>query len=477
MTVPRFDAFVILAGMRTGSNLLESSLNAVPGLACHGEAFNPSFVGFPNRDELLSTTLAERDRDPDAFLRKIRSADPETLNGFRYFHDHDPRVLDAILDDPRIAKIVLTRNPLDSFVSRKIAQSTGQWKLTNLARRKTEKIDFDPAGFEAHLEEQDQFLRRIERALQRTGQTAFNLDFAALRDLEVLNGLLLWLGVSGRLDAVPGNLKRQNPEPVTEKVANPDAMAAAVARVDAFALHTRLRVEPARGYAVRSYLAAPRTPLLYLPIRSGPEASVRAWLARLDDVEDDALITNMRQPALRAWQSAHPRHRSFSVVRHPLARAHDVFCNRILGTGPGTMTRIRRVLIRKHGVPIPKDGPDDGYDASAHRAAFTAFLGFVRANLDGQTSLPVDAHWATQSSVLQGICGFVVPDAVVREDDMRTVLPALALQAGHTAPPDPRPVATRAPISLAEIYDDRIETLARAAYARDYTAFGYQDWG
>lgn len=49
---------------------------------------------------------------------------PALLGGFRYFHDHDPRVLDMILDDPGCAKIILTRNPLDSYVSWKIAQAT-----------------------------------------------------------------------------------------------------------------------------------------------------------------------------------------------------------------------------------------------------------------------------------------------------------------------------------------------------------------
>ena len=41
----RFDSFVILAGMRTGSNFLEANLNALPGVTCHGEVFNPHFIG------------------------------------------------------------------------------------------------------------------------------------------------------------------------------------------------------------------------------------------------------------------------------------------------------------------------------------------------------------------------------------------------------------------------------------------------
>ena len=71
---------------------------------------------------------------------------------------------------------------------------------------------------------------------------------------------------------------------------------------------------------------------------------------------------------------------------------------------------------------------------------------------------------------------YTLPDMVVREDEMAMYLPALAMQAGHDAPPDPQPVATRAPFALAQIYDDQIEALAREAYQRDYDMFGFDDW-
>ena len=58
----RFDYFILLAEMRTGSNFLESNLNAFDGIACHGEAFNPHFIGYPNKTEILGVTQAMRIR-------------------------------------------------------------------------------------------------------------------------------------------------------------------------------------------------------------------------------------------------------------------------------------------------------------------------------------------------------------------------------------------------------------------------------
>jgi hypothetical protein len=78
-----FSSFVIFAAMRTGSNFLEKSLAAVPGLTSHGEAFNPKFTGYPNRTDLLGIDVATRDKDPLVLLDRVRAA--PGLNGFRYF--------------------------------------------------------------------------------------------------------------------------------------------------------------------------------------------------------------------------------------------------------------------------------------------------------------------------------------------------------------------------------------------------------
>ncbi len=176
----RFHSFVVFAEMRTGSNFLEANLNAFAGIKCHGEAFNPHFIGYPNTTQILGVDQAARDREPGALLRAIRH-DPSAMGGFRYFHDHDPRVLDLVLDDPACAKIILTRNPVESYVSWKIAQETGQWKLTDMKARKAAKATFDAAEFEAHLEALQAFQLKLMNRLQTSGQTAF---YVAYEDLQ-----------------------------------------------------------------------------------------------------------------------------------------------------------------------------------------------------------------------------------------------------------------------------------------------------
>ena len=101
------------------------------------------------------------------------------------------------------------------------------------------------------------------------------------------------------------------------------------------------------------------------------------------------------------------------------------------------------------------------------------FLKFLKFNLAGQTALRVDGAWASQSQIIQGFCKFAPPHAIVRAETLEEDLKLLTQQVGLTwyAPPSAPPPQGPA---LAEIYDAELETLAREAYAADYTNFGFK---
>lgn len=470
-----FDYFVVFAEMRTGSNFLETNLNAFEGISCHGEAFNPHFIGYPNRSEILGISRELRDLEPEVLLAAVRE-EPGQMSGFRYFHDHDPRVLDRVLEDPRCAKIILTRNPLDSYVSWKIAQATGQWKLTNVKRRKEALAHFDGGEFSAHVEALQDFQLLLLNRMQKSGQTAFYVAYEDLQDVGVMNGLARWLGLDEQLGQLDQSLKRQNPAPVTAKVENVSEMSQALAGLDRFNLTRTPNFEPRRGPAVPGYMAGVVTPLLYLPLKGGPEEAVADWLAVLDHVTPEGLISRMNQKQLRQWKRRNPGHRSFTVLRHPAARAHSVFCRRILAAGPGSYGQIRNTLRRQFKLPIPKEGPDAGYDLAAHRAAFSAFLDFLKANLAGQTPVRVDPAWASQAQILAGFGEFVPPDLVLREEEIGEDLPALARKAGRMEPAPVPASAPDQPFALAQIFDAELEEKVAQIYQRDYVMFGFGPW-
>ncbi|MCH2076737.1 MAG: sulfotransferase domain-containing protein [Rhodobacteraceae bacterium] len=460
----RFDYFVLFAEMRTGSNFLEANIDLYPDLACLGEVFNPHFLAYPDTQELLGFSQADRDANPMALVEKIREQDG--IQGFRFFHDHHGAILDDIIADPRCAKIVLTRNPVESYVSWKIAQATGQWKLTNATHHKASQAEFDRDEFEQHLGNLQAFQIELLNSLQKSGQTAFYVAYEDIQDVEIMNGLAAFLGSETRLEGLSKKLKKQNPAPMSEKVANFEEMEASLASLDRFDLTRTPNFEPRRGAVIPTYVAAAEAPLLYMPMRSGPVAQVKEWLSGFGGLEE-----NFTQKTLRQWKRGHKGHRTFTVVRHPVPRAYEAFQRHIVGTGKGAYLEIRKTLSKVYNVPLQLDGPDETWGYEEQRAAFLAFLAFLKMNLDGQTAVRVDAVWASQNAILSGFADFALPDAVVREENMAAELTMLCEMVGVEAPGLP-PIALDE-IPLTDIYDEEVEAAVRDVYQRDYMAFGY----
>ena len=464
----QFDYFVILAEMRTGSNLLEATLGQVAGLQMHGEVFNPDYVGAPRNKTLFDMTMADRIADPAALLTRIREA--EGLNGFRFFFDHEPRVVDEILNDPRCAKIVLTRNPVDCYISLKIAYNTKRWQLTDVKDKIAWKPPFKPEEFEAFLAERQAFQVRVLNTLQVTGQTAFYVDYEDTLRADVINGMLGWLGLEGRIEKISDDLVRQNPEEMADKVRNFPEMEAALQRIDWPSLARTPSFEPRRGPGVPRCVAAADAPLLYMPIPPGPDTGLLDWLAGLGS---GGVIGEFTKKTLRAWMRKTPGHRSFTVLRHPVRRADDAF-RAVLSRD--NFADIRATLRAHYGVPIPEEGGAEAMSAEEYREALLAFLGFVKVNLNGQTGLRQDIVWASQWSILNGFAQFAVPDILCREDTLTEDLAYLARVTGVKAPPSVPAGEEPADHPLSAIYDKDLEAAAHDAYRRDYIIYGFKRW-
>ena len=458
-----FDLCVIFAEMRTGSNHLEAMLDGVPGLLGIGEVYNPSFVGGPNQEVFLGFNMARREAEPEALFDTIKAELAPDIAVLRFFHDHDHRMLAPLLDDPRVAKIVLSRNPLDSYLSRKIAAETGQWRMTDARARKSAEIRFDAAEFEVMLDAWQSFAAKLRRGLQLRGQTAFEIDYEELNDEDVLNGLLRYLGLAEQIDASASKLKPQNPGGPMAKVINPDEMARALSQLDPLGLDRPTTVERARPTAVKTIVVS--SDLMVMPVPGVMEGRWRELLGGSTGADPQ---TGLSQRELRQWMRRYPNHRKLAWVQHPLARAHSVFCQSVLPRRPRSAS-IRQRLRNRYNIPLPEDWPGDSYDIDAHRDAFSAFLGFLKPCLAGQTSLPASPDWAAQLATLQSMARFALPDRVMRVERLEKDLGELGLS------PTMQP-ATAEPFALEGVYTPELENLCREAYRRDYLFFGYGDW-
>jgi LPS sulfotransferase NodH len=463
-----FTSFVVLAEMRTGSNLLQSYLSEVPGVICHGELFNPSFIDRPKHMKYLGVDFETREADPLALLKAVRAEGGMT--GFRLFHDHDPRIRDHVLADKSCAKVVLTRNPLEMFVSHKVAAATDQWMLFNVARRRGAKVRFDAVEFAAYLDRLQAQQLLIQNRLQTTGQSAFYIHYDDLNDLAAVNGLLAWLGVPQGLRELPRHMKKQNPGPLEDQLENPQDLAPGLARIDRFDLGRTPNFEPRRAPMLNACIAAARAPVLFMPLRGAPEGELSGWLAALDGVAEGALKRDFDAARLRDWRRAQRDRRSFTVLRHPLSRAHLAFCRKVL---TGEFGQVREHLARLYGVAL--EGDATGLPPDQHRSAFLAFLRFCKASLSGQTGLQPWPIWASQAAVLEGFGAVGTPDLILREDRLAAGLAHLCAELGLDCPPVPATGGAAPPMPLEAILDDEVIAAGREAYWRDYEQFGFGD--
>ncbi|AXC48709.1 hypothetical protein DRW48_02505 [Paracoccus suum] len=457
-----FRSFVIFAGMRTGSNLLEATLNAIKYVTCFGEAFNPYMLGWPDKAELKGFTAEQRDADPHALLNAILGA--SNLNGFRYFFDHDPRVFDAIMDDPSCGKIILTRNPVDSYVSTQLARETNQWKLNETETPIPARITFDPAEFRETLDANIAFLTRIQRRLQTSGQAGFWLSYDDLRDPEVMTGMMHWLGRTDLAEVRPASDQvPQNPRLMAHKVENFEQMQAELARIDPFQLHKLPNFEVPRSADVSTFSVVDGgRGLLFQPIFGGPTRRVERWLGSLGPVRN-----GLSQAELAAWKRDHPGHRSFTSLAHPTRRAWTALC--VFIDGP-KQRWVRDLLRERQRVPVPPEGTKMAdLDAGTQRALFLAFLDFVGRNLNGQTTMPTHRLWASQSEIVAGFVDAAVPHVMLRDDALPEGLAWLCDAVGVDDPPELSPPAGMPDFLTAP----EVRAAAHEAYLRDYVAFGF----
>ncbi len=473
MTSNTFEYFVVLAGMRTGSNLLEEQLAAMPGVVSHGELFNPHFFGKPGEKSRWGLSMQARDSDPIRVIGAMRKTGPG-LHGFRLFYDHDARAIDQVLRDPKAAKIILTRRPIDSYVSLKIARKTGQWWLGDMTSARAAKVPFDAQEYVEFLNDLSEFQDQINHTLQTTGQTAFRIGYDDLSDDDVLSGLGVFIGAEGPPDPGKVKAKVQNPTPVMARLTNPKVAEETLRSLSTPDLGRIQVYEPDRGPGLRFFRVCQNAPLLYMPIRGAGLDPVPDWLRQVDP--EGEIEAGMTQKDLRRWKRQHGGHRSFTVLRHPLPRAHDAFCRFVLPHNVENYTDIRAALVEQYGLTLPAEWSAEDWDIERHRDAFLDFLKFLTGNLGGQTALRVDNTWATQTVLLHAIGQFAVPDHVVRDDDLASALGRISSEVGLTPPAITDGFDVAHPYPLKDVVTPDIEKAAEAAYRRDYVMFGFERW-
>jgi len=395
MSPQPFTSFIMLGAMRSGSNLLEKFLNQYDGLVCHGELFHKSFIGVQGCQNYLGISMDDRNEDPQRLLDAVRANNPQKITGFRFFQDHHTPVMESALNDPLCAKIILTRDPLESFVSLQIALETQQWLVSDVAHRKEIQIHFDLEAYAAYQKYRTAFYDQIYRALDLSEQPYFEIDYTMLTEVDNINRLAAFIGDRAGKTALNEPIKRQNPGALASKISNIEEVRAAL---DAPALQDRpppvLTPILESGTDLSRAYFSPKNQLIFGPVPGVPDEGVRAWL---ETQFHSAPQNGFSAHQFSEWKAQNKAPILFSVVRHPILRAYNAFMLKIFATSSGGYVSIRQDLENQFGMILPQGEiapwhdrrtlERKGYGIEEHRISFKLFLIFVAANLGNQTKI------------------------------------------------------------------------------------------
>ena len=473
---PRY--FAILGAMRTGSNLLEKTLEHLGDTVCYGEAFNPSFISGPRKKKVLGYTVETRDADPIGFLETLIAAEPSRIAGLRIFVGHNQEVTDYILRDPRCFRIVLTRDPVDSYISLKIARKTDQWMLRNPRRRTTTRIRFDEKDFIAYRNRLQAYYAAIDAGLAKYETDAFRIDYTDLGNRALLQELANRMGSTGQVPAKPPIL-RQNPGNWAQKVENHVEMC------EVLNLPTSRQDEPTQ----------PLTPVMrpdgfgvgYAPIYGNAFEPMVALLHRIE-VRD---FSRARIPAPELFDMA-SRQVLFvaddpgdapviTMVSDPFRRLHAVFLKEVFGPG-AQFSVVRRALQDRVGpVPPPRriaNGKAE-YSAERHQQHFAGFLNIVEEALSSDSEIEPAPDWQAQSDLLQPFCDRIQIEKIFRHEAFADAVHWLTLT--MKLPPFPpgqingmRQAGRLDLLPIQQVITPRLTDRVFDLHSADYQRFGYQ---
>jgi hypothetical protein len=207
--------------------MLCTLLHSHPEILCHHEVFNPNGIfyalGYRN-GEIDLGTIDERDRSPIEFLARLWQH-PLGFNcvGFKMTRGQDERVLQSVLEDCSIRKIVLRRlDVVRTYVSELIARETGRWEVYDHRDLPSEapKVHVDADSLHAHLELNHAFYIALESSLARSRQEYFSTCYERLHSRDEHRRLLNFLNVSSAFSDLEPRSVRQNPGCLGQLVAN-----------------------------------------------------------------------------------------------------------------------------------------------------------------------------------------------------------------------------------------------------------------
>lgn len=226
--------FAIVCTQRTGSTLLTQLLDQQEDVLCNGAVFDAHPGRMPVRwaKDLVLIRELERLRDsaPEDFLSRVFA---ETLGcravGFKICPGHNDAMLDKLLVDSAIAKIVLfRRNVLAVYSSAMIARRSGERRSTapDTVPESRPLVEFDQKKFMRFWERYIAYYRSVFERLNTLGQVFHLVDYTELNDPRHFSRIINFVGSASTKSVRDTKNRKQNSSDIISRFSNSEVAAA-----------------------------------------------------------------------------------------------------------------------------------------------------------------------------------------------------------------------------------------------------------
>lgn len=223
-------AFVIIASPRTGSTHLTALLHKHGEIICHGEILHPKMTNPLKRwessarvPESATEMLDLRKRNPQQFIRRLFENDHGGKHvGFKIFKGHNDEILDELVADPAVKKIVLFRpNLLAVYSSSRIAHHVGE-RVLKTPREIQPLVRFDQDKFVKYCRKYVAFYRGVVEKLVASRQNFHFLDYGAINNPSLFAAVVSFIGADPDQARLEPSMIKQNSPDLLKRFSNPD---------------------------------------------------------------------------------------------------------------------------------------------------------------------------------------------------------------------------------------------------------------
>ena len=225
--------FVVIALPRTGSTHLMTVLGTHPEIVSHGEVFHPNRIflrwpGWPeSRPHQLEKELeALRQSDPVAFLDRIfEERFGRQHVGFKIFNNQNNEILERLIVDRSVAKIVLYRaNALARYASALAARENRAWGPNKMQKTDRPLVLFRAQQFRKYHADQVAFYDRVLSRLHDLGQASLLIRYDELNNSRLLDRVAVFLGAAAGKFELGESFSARGAQSITARFKNPQAV-------------------------------------------------------------------------------------------------------------------------------------------------------------------------------------------------------------------------------------------------------------